>query len=352
MSFPTLVYMQDPTGAYYTLSIETGGDAVVITPASAPTPPPNPPVVGTAAITIKLRQTVDWAKRFIGNRASVIGNGLEPAVTNANLILQTVLGPPFKWRWNRVITGFITTPGQQDYYLFNWQAQTAVGLGYVTVDGFGNSQKVLVAGTTGTSTPTWNNTPGGTTPDGVGGTQATWVNLGSLSSSTVSINYRFGWIEGAVCYDLTSSKYKEISPKIWLSQDSALDRPIFVAGQIDDGSGNIAFRLQPVPDQAYPVLITMQQKPGLFTGTNQTWSPIPDEYSRIYDYGFLSLMLLFADDPRYSAINQKFVAALLAANEGLDETERNIWLNSWNGIINQIQIQQNKTQQGTSARGQ
>src|ERR1700735_2746896 len=165
MSFPTLIYMQDSTGAYFTLSIETGGDAVVITPATAPTPPPNPPVVDTAAITIKLKQTVEWAKRFIGNRASVIGNSLEPAVTNANLILQTILGPPFKWRWNRVITGFYTTPGQQDYYLFNWLPQTPAGIGWVTVDSFGNSQKVLTAGTTGATTPSFNNTPGGTTTD-------------------------------------------------------------------------------------------------------------------------------------------------------------------------------------------
>ena len=351
MSFPTLIYMQDPTGAYYTLSIETGGDAVVITPASAPTPSPNPPVVDTASITIKLRQTVEWAKRFIGNRASVIGNSLEPAVTNANLILQTILGPPFKWRWNRVITGFYAVPGQQDYYIFNWKPQTAVGAGWVTVDGFGNSQKVLVAGTTGTSTPTWNNTPGGTTSDGVGGGAATWVNQGNLGG-TVSINYSFGWIEGAVVFDPTVEKYYEIKPLIWLSQDSSQDRPKYLSGQIDDGSGNISFRMMPVPDQAYPVLITLQQRAGLFTGTNQTWSPIPDDYARIYEYGFLSLMLLFADDPRYQVINAKFVASLLAANEGLDETERNIFMNSWNGIINQIQIQQQKTQQGNAARGQ
>lgn len=346
MSFPTLIYMQDPTGAYYTLSVSTGGTGLDINTASAPTPPPNPPIVATAAITIKLKQTVEWAKRFIGNRASVIGNSLEPAVTNANLILQTVLGPPFKWRWNRVITGFYTTPGQQDYYLFNWIPEVQVGAGWLTVDDFGNSQKVFIAGTIGASAPVWNNTPGGTTVDGT----ATWINLGNLGS-TVSVTYSFGWIEGAVVFDPTAQKYIEVRPVIWLSQDSALDRPAFVSGQIDDGSGNIAFRMMPVPDQAYPVLLTLQQRAALIKGTNQTWAPIPDDYARIYEYGFLSLMLLFADDPRYQVINQKFVGSLLAANEGLDETERNIWMNSWNGIINQIQIQQQKTQQGNSGRG-
>ena len=347
MSFPTKIGMFDPTGAFFYISLETGGGMLDITPAAAPTPPPNPPVLVTAAITIKLKQTIEWTKRFMANRSSVIGNSLEPALTNANLILQTILGPPFRWRWNRTITGFMTVAGQQDYYIFNWTASTQVGQGWVTVDGFGNCQQVLVPGITQASvSPTWNNTVGGTTTDNT----VTWINLGNLGS-TVSTTYRFGWIEGAVVQD-ANGNYQEIPNKNWLSQDTKQDRPRFIAAQIDDGSGNIAFRVQPVPDGTYPVLITMQQKPTVFTGTNQLWSPVPDEYARLYEYGLLSLMLLFADDPRYQTINAKFVASVLAASEGLSETERNIWMNSWNSVVNSIQVEQFRTQQGGSARGQ
>src|SRR5271163_533605 len=134
MAFPTQIGMYDPLGAFFLVSLVDGGEGFNIDPASPPTPPPNPPVVVTAAITLTLEQTVDWAKRYIGNRTSAIGNSLQPAIKNANIILQTILGAPFAWRWNRVQTGFICTAGVQDYYLFNWTPQTAVGVGYLTVD--------------------------------------------------------------------------------------------------------------------------------------------------------------------------------------------------------------------------
>jgi hypothetical protein len=348
MSYPTLIYMRDPTGAYFTLNVSTGGEGLDINPATAPTPPPNPPVVNTTAITIKLKDTLEWAKRFIANRDATVGNGVQPALGNANLVLQTILGPPFKWRWNRVITGFYTTPGQQDYYLFNWIPNTQIGAGWVTVDVYGNSQQVLVAGTTGSATPEWNNTPSGTTQDGTGATAATWINLGNLNS-TVSINYSFGWIEGAVIQD-SKGNYQEMSPKIWLAQSSPQDRPREIAAQIDLGDGNQTFRLQPVPDASYPVLITIQQKPGLFTKTNETWAPIPDEYSRIYDWGVLALMFLYADDPRYQLANQKFVTQILGANAGLTDTERNIFMNNWMQVTGQVQSMANASTQGFQSR--
>jgi hypothetical protein len=351
-SFPTKIGMYDPLGAFFLVSLEDGGIGFDITPASPPTPPPNPPVVDTAAITLTLAQTVEWAKRFIGNRSTAIGNGLQPAIKNANIILQTILGAPFAWRWNRIQTGFICAAGVQDYYLFNWTPQTPVAVGYLTVDAYGNSQQVLVAGTTGTSTPSWNDTQGGTTPDGTGSSTATWINLGNLNVNT-SINYSFGWIEGAAVYNpngANGSYFWEVSPKLWLSQTSELSRPRNVSAQLDNGSGNITFRLTPVPDSAYPVILTIQQKPGLFTKLGQTWSPIPDEYSRLYDLGFLALLLLYADDPRFVAINQQFVAQMLGANEGLTETQKNIFLNNWSAVTGQPIYNQAATNQGFQAR--
>src|SRR5271170_5456756 len=129
MAFPTQIGMYDPLGAFFLVSLVDGGAGFNIDPASPPTPPPNPPVVSTDSITIQLKATLEWAKRYIANRDATIGNGVEPAITNANLILQTILGPPFRWRWNRVITGFYTQAGVQDYKLINWMPQQAVGQG-------------------------------------------------------------------------------------------------------------------------------------------------------------------------------------------------------------------------------
>jgi hypothetical protein len=69
--------------------------------------------------TNTLLRTIEWTKKLNFGRRSAIGNFLEPAMTSANTVMQTMLGAPFAWRWNRVVTGFITTPGQQDYTLLS-----------------------------------------------------------------------------------------------------------------------------------------------------------------------------------------------------------------------------------------
>lgn len=53
------------------------------------------------ASTFTIQDTINWAQPFMGYAPLAIGVGNEPAITSANTILQTILSPPFKWRWNR-----------------------------------------------------------------------------------------------------------------------------------------------------------------------------------------------------------------------------------------------------------
>jgi hypothetical protein len=298
--------------------------------------------------TNTLLRTMEWAKKLNFGRRSALGNFLEPALTCANITMQTILGAPFAWRWNRVVTGFVTTAGQQDYTLLNWQPALPVKLTWLTVDDAGNSQAVTTAGTTGSSAPSWNRAKSGTTTDN----GVTWTNLGPIGVP-VSQTFTFGWIETSSVQDVdvTVPKWYEMTSDICLGLDSATDRPRFIAAQGDDGSGAITFRLMPVPDNAYPVAITLQQKPPVFTSVAQTWAPIPDEYARLYDWGFLSLMWLFADDPRFGAANQKFIAQVLSTSEGLSDTQKNIYLQGWQQITGQPMDNANKVSQGRQAMG-
>ena len=295
--------------------------------------------------SIKLLQTMEWAKKLNFQRASATGNFLEPALTSANTVLQTIVGAPFTWRWNRVITGFITTAGQQDYTIFNYLASTTVKLGWFAIDNAGNCQKCTTAGTTGSSAPSWNHTIGSTTTDG----SVTWTCIGTISTEASS-SYSLAWIENSSVQD-ANGDWKEMSSKIVLGLESKQARPMYIAAQLDDGLGNITFRLMSTPDKAYPVAITLQQKPPLFTKTSQTWAPIPDEYSHIYNWGFLSLMWLFADDARFQMANAKFIASLLSAHQGLDQTQLNIFLQSWQALTGQPMSNQIALQQGSQARG-
>lgn len=65
--------------------------------------------------TITLNNTIGWAKFFVGNRPLAPNSGTEPALTSANIIIQTMLQPPFRWKWNRKIVSFSITAANQDY---------------------------------------------------------------------------------------------------------------------------------------------------------------------------------------------------------------------------------------------
>ena len=232
---------------------------------------------------------MEFCKKFTFNRQLSLGDFKEPLITSANIIKQTILGPPFRWRWNRQVV------------TFNTIAPNPSGIG---VQDYAQASNL-------------------------------------------------GWIENASVQDtsVTPSKWYQMGTKIDLALDTSQSMPMNISGEYDDLNGNITFRLMPVPDRVYPISVTIQNKAALFTSLNQTWSPIPDEYSYIYQVGLLSYMYEFADDARWVGARQRFVAALLGANQGLTDTERNIFLNNWqfvtgNPISNQIQLQQ-----GQEARG-
>lgn len=232
------------------------------------------------ASTISLQGTLNWAQPFMGFRPGALGTNNEPAITNANLIKQTILSAPFAWRWNRAVKTFTTTAGQQDYP--------------IAVSDFGYMEKANVT---------------------------------------------------------LSGDVKELSIKNCLALDSKQGRPENIAAQLDDNNGNITFRLMKVPDNTYTVTITYQKKATLFSALTDLWSPIPDEFSFIFQRGFLALYLLFTDDPKFQIENAKFVAALLGASEGLDETQKNIFLTNWQVRTGQEIATGPHVSQGTQARG-
>lgn len=278
------------------------------------------------ASTTTLLRSSEFCKRFIYNRQLSIGDFKEPLITSANTVLQTILGKPFRWQFNRVITGFVTTSGVQDYLLlYAWPANQALVAGTFVIDAAGNVQKITTPGTTGATIPSFNGALNGTTADNT----ATWTNVGAIPNASAS--YNFGWIENASVQDPTSSKWIQISNKVDLALDAATSRPQNIAAELI-GTLGITFRLMPLPDKAYPVAITLQQSAQLFTSLNQTWAPLPDDLGYVYQIGLLSFAYEFADDARWAGTRQRFVASLLGSAEGLSQTEIDIFLANFNSI--------------------
>jgi hypothetical protein len=228
--------------------------------------------------TIPLQNTVNWEKSFI-EQQPVLVNGMEPVLSSANLILQTILGPPFAWPWNRAALSFATVA--QDF--------SAVGL---TDFGF------LEGGTA--------QAPGG----------ASW----------------------------------EISVKNVLQRETNLARPTYCSALIDDGLGNITFRLSPKPNGSHTIDLLYQKKAVAMQSLASLWGPIPDEKNYICQWGHLALMSLIGNDARFGEYNTKFIVSLLGAQGGLTEMERNIFLANWTRVLSQLQANQLGTAERFKAR--
>lgn len=232
------------------------------------------------ASTITLQNTINWALPFLNYAPVTIGTNNEPAITSANTILQTILAPPFSWKWNRKTITFSLTPGTQDY-----------------------SQAISNYG---------------------------FFEIGSIA------------LTGAQTFPL---EHHEV-----LSAGVETSRPTFVADQTDDDAGNISFRFLPIPDQTYTVTIIYQAKPTPFTVLSGLWDTIPDQYQYIYSLGFLAMMFDFVDSTKATRFRQLFVASLLSVSEGLDEQDKELFMNAWLNESRQMQSNQLRTQAGNTGR--
>ena len=330
-----------------------------------------------AVSNIKISDTINWAKRLTFNHNPVIGNSLEPALTSANIVIQTILGPPFEWWWNSEDLTFTTSPTAP---VATSTSSTISATGVLTVtasNSFGVGASVLVAAFTGALAPLNGQLVAvtgviGTFPNYTGFTAQ--VPLGALGPDVSSGTFTSlttqdyviappagynaaggatqGWfshIEHGSVYDVsgTTPRWVELTTKNNLSLDSVTGRSTFISPESEDTKGNVTFRVMPSPDEAYPISLHVMLTPPQITSVNQTWAPLPDYLQNVYSLGFLGWMLAFNDDPRAPMYNSQFKAALLARQDGLTQEERDIFLNNWDMLTSR---QQMNAQQGTQAR--
>ncbi len=217
------------------------------------------------ASTIPLSKTVDITKRFIYNSPLFFVNDGDLAFSIGDWVRQFLLSPPFAWRWNRSEMGLVVQPGKTDY--------------------------------------------------------------------TVPIR-DFGWLERAwILFPANDNplplQSKELTIVDNIVAESVLGQPAFVSVIGDDNNGNITFRLMGAPDQPYTFFFYYQRAPLNFTKANQTWDPIPDYYSYLLNQGFLAKAYEYKGDERFAFAYQQFLSLVMAACEGMSETQRNIFAQSF-----------------------
>ncbi len=88
------------------------------------------------ANTVTIQKVLDWSRTFVRSLPldGVGGFTNEPALSIANNVQQTLMGPPFKWQWNR--DDALTAPtvaGTQDYTIttttFGWLEHATITTG-------------------------------------------------------------------------------------------------------------------------------------------------------------------------------------------------------------------------------
>jgi len=217
------------------------------------------------ASTIQLQRTINLAQQFqrLAPLTFAANTANDPAFSNADWVMQTILAPPMAWRWNRV----------------------------------------------------------GATP-----TIPTFKTIVGVSDYKVSLP-DFGWIEKAVAYDPNNAFIAyELQVELIKGLDTNSNQPQRIAAQYDDGAGNITFRIFPAADAIYNVVVEYQKSAPQFTLLTQTWSPIPDYLSFLFNEGFQAKAFEYSNDPRFQSSLQLFLTDVAANNVGLDQTQKNIWL--------------------------
>lgn len=218
--------------------------------------------------TITVQQTLNWTAPFVVQRPTSGINGIanEPALTSANKIIAAMVAAPLRWNWNRaqIPTAFTTTPGTSDYTI---------------------------------SIP----------------------NYGYLEKTSLFLSSRVG-------PNNTPAQTFEIEVWPLLATDTEQNEPAKISAIIDDGAGNITFRLLPVPDNAYVATLTYQKSAILLTQLSQPWAPVPDKYAYIYETAMVAHMQGMYNMQAYFTGMELFFRMLVAAAEGMTESEKAMFL--------------------------
>ena len=291
-------------------------------------------------------------------------------MSSANLALQTIVGPPFVWPWNRATATFQTIQGVQDYSLniaqFGFMEAASLQL-------VGNITSVVANGTTAVFQAVNNfgggsidgftsamGEQGGSTPVVIKGCTTAGLNgtqtMIAATPTSFTINTSVTVTENETGAVALAGKIFPIELK-WGALTDATEqaRPEFMSTQLSNESGvSFTLRLLAVPDTTYQVNLIYQQAPTLFSmdadGPADTWG-IPDQLEYIYNYFFMFLMMDYFKDARAARYRQLAIAALLSRADGLEETDRNLFLGNWLPLMAQEAGAMEKTQQGIQARG-
>ena len=149
-----------------------------------------------------------------------------------------------------------------------------------------------------------------------------------------------------------AGKIYQLEGATTLAKSNASRKPKTVSPQYDDNAGNITFRFDSIADAAYTAWFDYQQKAALITSWSKSWGSVPDEFSYIFNKGFLALAALLVNDARFTLWERDFISSLLGAQQGLKAQEIAIFVGEWQRLMQTLTSGTDMTKLGSAAIGQ
>lgn len=289
-------------------------------------------------MSLNLQNTINFSKTFIQYVPLTAGLGMEPAVSIASMIRNSILNAPQTWAFNRNQQTFPIVKSQQDYDV----AITANDFSFLEklslTDDQGNIVEIKdVYNSAALAVSAFEQRP-----------NAVAAQSTSFVAGAQHVSFRFLGVPDQG-YTVTAI-YQKLSPQFG---------PFFISSVANHVSANTTYTgiFSPNSFPAGSTATIVGFANGLNNGTfvvvsctttslvlingagvaetktayaiNLSWDPIPDQYSDIYNNLFLAEALASVDDSRAQLYRQRGVAAFMAKSSGLTEMQKNIFAQQW-----------------------
>ena len=286
------------------------------------------------------QNSINFAKPYVEYSPLNAGLGGEPTTSICSMIRNSLLSAPMTWYFNRNEISFSTIVGQQDYT----QSISANG------NDFGFIEKATLTDDQGNIIEikdVYNTTPLAVSafkqqPSAVAAQQITY------SGVTQSVKFRFLGVPNQI-YTATIT-YQKLAPQFGpysiTSVANAVGANTSYTGTFDpyslpvNGTATITGFTNAANNGNFVIVscsattLVVANAGGVAEtksafALNLSWSPIPDQFSDIYNNLYLSEVFSLVDDVRAQVYRQRGVAAFLAKSSGLTETQKNAFVQQW-----------------------
>ena len=302
--------------------------------------------MATNSTTNTIIGTANWAAAFILNRPTqgVANAYQDPALTLANLIMATILAPPFAWQWNRASVTQAVTAGTSDYSIalpnFGWLEKATIT--YPTPPSSGPSVFELEIITSVAVDPRQNrpfkicpvldDNAGNITfrlfptPDQAYTLTLTYQN--APIKATTLFGTSLGSITSIAAAVAGSTTYTASGGFTGGAANGLAGQYLIISSATSSANNGVFF-----VTASTSTTITVNNQNGVLQsgagGTAQagtTWAPIPDKYNFLYERAMKAHFHGMYDTNTYLQELQIFFRQLVGCSEGLSDTAKAIFL--------------------------